>query len=205
MTLDPSLYASLTYLAGFGDVNALGPASLAILVALFAIGRFRLGLIWGAAFGACVLATFGLKAWLGGFQVSIFSLHLIADEFPSGHTSTATAFYGALAFAIWRSSGAGWSGHLAKGLAVVVTGFAVAIIVAVRLLEWHHALDIGVGLLLGGACAMTVDRALRQRHIPLRLIPVVLLPALMIAVLLHGERMVSTASLKAALAAYIIV
>ncbi len=142
---------------------------------------------------------------MGGFQVSIFSLHLIADEFPSGHTSTATAFYGALAFAIWRSSGAGWSGHLAKGFAVVVTGFAVAIIVAVRLLEWHHALDIGVGLLLGGACAMAVDRALRQRHIPLRLIPVVLLPALMIAVLLHGERMVSTASLKAALAAYIIV
>jgi hypothetical protein len=77
-------------------------------------------------------------------------------------------------------------------------------VVSVRLLGWHHALDIVFGLLLGGVCVLAVDRALRQQQIPLRLMPALLLPALMVAVLLHGERMVSTASLKAALAAYIV-
>lgn len=202
MTLSPSLDVALRYLAGFGDVNALGPATLAILVMLFALGRFRLGLIWAAAFGGCVLATFALKAWLGGFQLSILSLHLIADEFPSGHTSTATAFYGALAVATWRAGKAGWSAHLAKLLAAAVGLFALAIIAAVRLLEWHHALDIVFGLLIGAGAAYVTDRALREQHIPLRLLPAVLLPALLVAVLLHGERMLSTAAVKAAIAAY---
>ncbi len=204
LVLDPTLDANLHYLAGFGDVNALAPATLAILIMLFAMGRFRLGLVWAVSFGACVLATFALKAWLGGFQLSIFSFHIIADEFPSGHTSTATAFYGTLALAIWRSSGAGWSRHVARSLAAVVACFALAIVVSVRLLGWHHALDIVFGLLLGGVCVLAVDRALRQQQIPLHLMPALLLPALMVAVLLHGERMVSTASLKAALAAYIV-
>ena len=205
MILSPALNVDLHYLAGFGDVNALAPATLTLLIGLFAIGRFRLGLVWAAAFGACILATFLLKTWLGGFELSIFSLHLVADEFPSGHTSTATAFYGALAVALWRAGNAGWGSYVAKALAAVVAGFAIAIIVAVRLLEWHHALDIAVGLLLGGACALAVDRALRERRIPLRLLPAILLPALVVAVLLHGERMVSTADIKATLAAYMLV
>jgi membrane-associated phospholipid phosphatase len=204
LTVAPALDASLHYLAGFGDVNALAPATLVILIMLFAMGRFRLGVIWAASFGACVLATFGLKAWLGGFELSIFSLHLVADEFPSGHTSTATAFYGTLALATWRSSAGGWCGHVAKSLSLLVAGFALAIVISVRLLGWHHALDIGFGLLLGGVCVFAVDGALRRQQIPLQLMPALLLPALLVAVLLHGERMISTASLKAAFAAYIV-
>jgi membrane-associated phospholipid phosphatase len=73
--------------------------------------------------------------------------HTLGPSFPSGHSSTAAAFYAALAFVLAR----GRSRRVGALLAGVAGGLAVAVACSRVLLDVHWLSDVVAGLMLGWA------------------------------------------------------
>jgi len=71
----------------------------------------------------------------------------LGPSFPSGHSSTAAAFYAALALLAWRRRGPG----ARRLLAALAVGIAVAVACSRVMLDLHWLSDVIAGLALGWA------------------------------------------------------
>jgi len=90
----------------------------------------------------------------------------LGPAFPSGHSSTAAAFYAALALLAWRLRPAAARALLAGGAVAI----AVAVACSRVMLDLHWLTDVVGGLALGWAwfalCALVFGRALGFREYP---------------------------------------
>jgi membrane-associated phospholipid phosphatase len=94
------------------------------------------------------LVTTGIKDLVDRARPTLNPLaHTLGPSFPSGHSSTAAAFYAALAFVLAR----GRSGRTAALLVGAAGGIAVAVAASRVLLDVHWASDVIAGLMLGWA------------------------------------------------------
>ena len=140
----------------FGNLTVVGPVALAVVAWL----GWRQGLAAAVRFAWPVLTTFALTVGLkimsrahgGCFAGTPFQLSTAA---PSGHVSMSTVVFGGVALLLWRGRGE------RLGLLAGVLAGATLLSVAVTrvLLRVHTPADVLTGLLLGGACAIWVERA----------------------------------------------
>jgi len=186
--LDPGLIVFFDYVTQAGKSNWLFALSiLAILTALFrreqAVTR-RLRAAWGlvasyALYFLVVQAVSGTASQVvkhlvgrarprlieiaGPFHFDLFSLKAVLASFPSGHTTTVFAAFGALSL-------------LSPRLGPWVLLLAVPVAASRIIVGAHYPSDVCGGLFLGLGSALAVARVLARRKIAFTLAPDALLP-----------------------------
>jgi undecaprenyl-diphosphatase len=140
---------------GLDVVTSLGETWMAIAAGIVvALADFRLTRNrWTVPFLLAVIAgdkllTNGLKALVDRVRPDLNPIaHTLGPSFPSGHSSTAAAFWAAVALVAGR-----WLGRRAAApLAGTAVGIAVAVAASRVLLDVHWLTDVIAGLALGWA------------------------------------------------------
>jgi undecaprenyl-diphosphatase len=186
--LDPGLVFFFDYVTQAGKSNWL--FALSVLTVLFALyrraqaDRARLRAAWGviASRGLyifAVLAVSGLASQAikhlvgrarprlidlnGSFHFDMFSLKAVLASFPSGHTTTVFAVFGALSL-------------LSPRLGIASLLLAIPVAASRIIVGAHYPSDVGGGVILGLASAVIVARVFARRNIAFTLAPEALLP-----------------------------
>jgi membrane-associated phospholipid phosphatase len=134
-----SLFASMSFLTGFGDLAVLLPVSAAILVWLLAIGAVASALRWLVAVGLCM-------GGIGLLKIYFFACPAgEALQSPSGHSGSAALVYGALAALL----SAQLDGRARLALRIAGALLIAAIALSRLVLQVHTVLDVMAGLLVG--------------------------------------------------------
>ena len=131
-------------LSGLGDIAVVGPASIALFVALIWLGARRAA----AAFAVAILAAIALAlAAKLVFAVCGLGASRFAIESPSGHAALGSAFWGAVA--------ANVAGGRRRRERVAIYGAAVCVAVAIAYgrvaLGAHTVAEVVCGLAIGVA------------------------------------------------------
>lgn len=131
-------------LSGLGDIAVVGPASLAVFVALIWLGAPRMA----AAFAVAIVAAMGLALVAKlAFAACGFGATRIAVESPSGHAALGAAFWGAVAVVV--AGGRRLRDRLA--IYAVAAGVAAAVACARVALGAHTVAEVIFGLAIGAA------------------------------------------------------
>lgn len=134
----------------FAHVTALGDWKIVAVLAAGSLGALALRRQFGLALGLAVA--------LGGDVVSVALLKVIfhrprpplayfietSGSFPSGHAAISVAFYGMLAYIVWRRN---WLGPLSAALLGATVAFAIGLS-RIYLIE-HYLSDVLNGYLVG--------------------------------------------------------
>jgi undecaprenyl-diphosphatase len=175
--------ATWNSIADLGDMALIAPSALAVALVLVIQGRRRDAFGWLGAIAACAVLTLMLKETVGAFHWTVFGHTFSSNEFPSGHASMSTVFYGGLAILLWSST----RGLAGRALGVLLVGLVLLIGIAVRLLLWHYGLEIAGGMALGAACA-TAGAVVYRHHRSSRQLAAVVAAVALLVLVLHGER-----------------
>jgi membrane-associated phospholipid phosphatase len=125
-------------LSFFGEAGILLPIATLVAVWLWRTGRVREAQAWGMSVVACVATVGALKLGFSDFKLMLYGHTFNARGFPSGHTATATVFWGGLALMA-----------TARRDAVLLLLPIPIVALAVLVLWWHHTLDVVVGFAIG--------------------------------------------------------
>jgi len=171
----------MTFVTDFADQAVMLPLTLAVALALLALGWRRAALAWAV----CVIATFGTMLVLklafaacGSLDTGTSSLGTIGS--PSGHTAAGAMVYGSLAGLLLRR---GIPGALLPAAAVAV------LIGATRVrLDVHTLAEVILGGLVG--CAGATAFIALAGPCPQRWRPAwLLIPLLLVPLLAHGRNL----------------
>lgn len=172
-------FPDIVNLTDFGDLAVTLPLAAVVLVWLLRVARWRAAAWWMAALGLCIFLTAVSK-------VLFFACPPVPNlNSPSGHAAMSALVYGAIAL-ISAAELDGW-----RRTAAVAAGIAfIAAIAGSRvLLSVHSALEVGVGLAIGGAAlALFAWQYLRRHPAVPSLRPLVAMSIVLVA-LLHGEEL----------------
>lgn len=112
--------------------------------------------------GAAVLANVD-KLLVGRARPPVEHLeHVVSESFPSGHSTQASAFYGALLLIFLARRPPGWA---AAGAVVALTALVAAIALSRVYLGVHYPSDTIGGVLLGAGWSLLVCRLMLRRGI----------------------------------------
>ncbi|MFD2173277.1 phosphatase PAP2 family protein [Rhodobacter lacus] len=143
----PASLAVFTRFTALGD-SGVGTALLG-LGALWAILLRRPGLVWGLlASAGAELATVSMAKHAFGRPRPVLGYFMeTSGSFPSGHAAFGVAFYGMLAYILWRLG-------LLRPVAAVLLGAATAFLIGLSRLYLvsHYLSDVLAGWVLGGMC-----------------------------------------------------
>ena len=130
--------------AVFGDAALLLPASVLLVLYLFALGQRRLSIAWVASLVASAGATVVLKLAFRACGPHLTGLDVVS---PSGHASFSAIFYGALAATLGAGRGRPFRLALAAG------ALALVLLVGVSRVRTgaHSAEEVAIGLAIGAA------------------------------------------------------
>jgi len=138
---------ALQLITDLGDTRAV--VTIGIIVAVVESIRVRSRLIVPFLLVVTIgnfLATTAVKDFIERARPTLNPIaETLGPSFPSGHSSTAAAFYAALALLIGRRRG-----HVARtALAALAVGIAIAVACSRVLLDVHWVSDVIAGLALG--------------------------------------------------------
>lgn len=166
-------------LTDFGDLAVTLPLSMAMLLWLAHLRRWREAGWWVAALALCIGVTALSK-------IIFYACPLVAHlSSPSGHTSMSTLVYGAIV-AVCAAEFDGWR----RG-AIVAAGaaFVVAIAASRVALMIHSAVEVAAGLTIGGvSLALFTWQYLRRPPAMPSLRPLVV-ASIAVMALLHGQEL----------------
>jgi membrane-associated phospholipid phosphatase len=149
----PQQGALTQLVSNFGDIAALLPASLGLIVFLARFGSRQDAVAYAAALAGCLTAALLAKIALAacGGDHSVFGV-----ESPSGHAAFGATFYGCLAVLFGTGR--------AIGRRLALYGGAVALVLLIGAsrvaLEAHSVQEVGVGFFIG-AVSIALFNALR--------------------------------------------
>lgn len=114
--------------------------------------------------GSLVLesTTFVLMSWIvGRDRPDVVQLDAIppTGAFPSGHTAAAVAFWGALAYIVWRHTSHRLARYASSLLAVVIP---IAVAWARMYRGMHHVTDVAFGVVVGAVALAATIHAVRS-------------------------------------------
>lgn len=170
-----------SFVSDFGDTAVTVPLAVLLACALAAARHFRLALGWCLAVVACAGLIAALKLLLAVCGHPLAGTGLAS---PSGHTAMSTVVYGGFAAVL--------GGGLPRPARAPVVAAAAALIVGIAasraILEYHSAIEVAVGLTVGGlALAGILLLVRRDRPARVPILPVAA-AALAVALFFHGER-----------------
>ncbi len=172
-------FPDIVGLTDFGDLAVTLPLAAGVLVWLLRVARRRAAAWWMAALGLCIFLTAVSKI----FFVACPPVPNLSS--PSGHAAMSTLVYGAIAL-VSAAELDGW--RRTAAIAAGIT-FVAAIAGSRILLSVHSALEVGIGLAIGGtALALFAWQYLRRHPAVSSLRPLVVTSIVLVA-LLHGEEL----------------
>ncbi len=141
---DPRILRVAAHLTALGDWRTVTALAFGAAALLFAHGRLPLAAGLGVAVVGNVISVAVLKAIFDRARPELAYFTEASGSFPSGHAAISVAFYGYLAFALWRARVIGPATAALSAVTVaVLIGFS-----RVYLIE-HYLSDVLNGYLVG--------------------------------------------------------
>ena len=183
-----TLFAALT---GFGNAETLIP--LAAVIVLWLLQSPRCAAWWVLALVCGVGSTVVMKLLFYGSPPTA-DMHN-----PSGHTSLSTLIYGALAL-MAAAETRGWPRILLIGGGAA---FVIGIAASRLLLNAHTAADVGLGVAIGAVSLAVFGQSYVRHRTATRRPWLLLVTGGVLALALHGRRMLDADELVRQIAQYL--
>lgn len=168
--------AVTVFITNFGNLAVLLPIAAAVLARLlWSPDTRRLGIFWAIAVAICGGGIGLLKVYFSACPTGLI-------DSPSGHSGLSLLVYGGLGFIV----AARWTRFAVPGIAA---GFGLALAIAVSriLLGDHDAVEVLIGLAVGGGALAIFAMALIGKPIAVSM-KLLLVVAILFAIVLHGHR-----------------
>jgi len=169
----------LTSLTNLADPAVLLPLAIAILLWLLVMRSSAAAAWWLIAVAICIGGTALLKIYF-------FACPPMTDlHSPSGHTSLGTLVYGAL-FMFVAVETRSWQRWVVTSIGVL---FILSIAVSRTLLHAHSALEVWLGLLIGGVALAIFTKTYLSHH-PMRVwLQPLVLAVVILLIMFHGHEL----------------
>ena len=136
-----------------GEPKSLGGVTALLIVALFALRRWRQGVLFAIEVGGAAALDLASKAFFARPRPTFYA-HLVQESnfsFPSGHAMGGIAFFLALHLLLWRTLPRRWRW-------IGLLGLALALVIGVSrpYLQVHYPSDILAGWAFGSAWVLAI-------------------------------------------------